>query len=336
MALPDHQAWLLIILLVLLMITELLQRFALPTDKQDGSQGNKWFRVSTVDAVLQASLISLAGVEFLSVALPPEALRADGLTIAIFFLGILLFTIGYWLTTLVSEHLHVRQHNKSYIQEVDSYAQDEKSHTSTSTSSSAHQSQMNSSIGSALPPPPPSIANSDEKLVQHRPSVVPVPCLRDDMDNETIYEEGRFLEWTGRSDNNVDTKSKHRSYFSASESFDPAFSFELDDTSTLTDTNSYVHIVPYKYEPDTTSTIVSSILGSSEDGSPMIFADDEDSPLEYRVSWRHRNGKEDESDNVDVNEDMSEVWIDQETGRPVVNKEAGEWADASTGLPIRP
>ena len=341
-ALSDGPSWVLIILLVLLMATELLQRVAFQSPKEEDNESSEWFRESTVDVVLQASLICLTGLVFLSLALSPETMRADGLTIAIMFFVIWMFTTGYWMMALVSEYLKVRLH-ASYLQEVGSRAEDEKSYTSTSTTSSQFMSPANARSALQFPPSSPSVAS--ENVFHHSLPCAQLPDFRDELEVERLDDEDSFSGWIRDTENVNDKESQHRSYFLSSlysESSVPPMSFDFDDASTLTDTNSYVRpktaprrfemLAMYKYEPDTASTLNASILESSEDGTPVIFADDEDSPLEYHMVRRRHQRPED----VGTDENMSEVWIDEDTGHPVQHKETGNWADASTGLPVQP
>lgn len=364
---PERPSWILTMFLVILMCGELLQRFASPVEESGNDVSIRWLRASTVDAVLQSLLIGLAGLHFLSLAMPPETMRADGLTIAVFYLILLVSAFLYWITALFHELLQVFR-QQSYLEEVGSHADDddEKSRASTSTASSHNRSpKALSNATKSLPhgglerPAPPSIPNDNDMLIHHSLSLVATPGPGDDLDIESVMEESVSMNdnpvaavpWRAyqtEKDHNVhdyhpfrsrprpacnETYEGHQQHpFVSSlppgDSSSPRItSFDNDDTSTLTDNNSYVPAQPYYHRPshyrqarrsrrqeksylDTHSVMESAtVLESSEDGTPMIFNDEE------------------EDDNV------QEVWIDQDTGLPV-DKDSGEWADALTGQPL--
>lgn len=386
--LSEHPSWILTAFLVILMVSELIQRFASPFG--DCEHQNRWFRTTTVDTILQASLIGLTGLKFLALAMPPETMRADGVVIETLFLAVWIPSVGHWIVALFYNYLQSRQ--LEGMQEVTN-PDDAKSYTSASTSSSNQrklclpappslQDIVTSMTSSSAPsvPPQQSGKDSEDRAIQHSLSLIPHSGPGDDLDIETVPadDEGRlssqipavhYSEWTGTTD--CDTRSalfsqpihtpssSHTdqvdflppSLQSVIDSITPPRSnlcYDYDDTSTLTDNNSYVpKIKPPHYHTVRPSPLdcsvfsdpdgVASLMESSGDGTPMIFTDDEDTPppVEYHFPHQYHGGLDEEWGQNDVNDDdMTEVWIDEATGLPVVDKQSGEWADANTGLPV--
>jgi len=373
-SLPEEESLILMALLVLLMATELCQRFALPIEEQDNVNAHEQFRRHTVNAVLHASLVCLTGLEFLSLVLRPETLLVDGLTIAIFFSIICLLTTGYWLTTLASEYFKIRHHS-TYPSETDRDEANDQPQISTGRDPTCRSPAKGVWVPSYNQDSTHSTAT--DQISQHNLSVSPRSTLRensgstmaDDKDglvsdrNGSLYsyvESGSLYSFvdTGSLYSYIDRGSTYsyadegRSLYSLveenqrrdsmtpslqSESTDSRFSLEVDDTSTLTDNNSYLQIIApcrsamqpvARYSPDI-SERVRSPLKSSKGNTPATISN----PMsEYYSSGSYRR-----QDTPRKNEEtQNEVWIDEATGCLVTNKAVGNWADASTGIPMQP
>eukprot|EP00934_Nitzschia_sp_Nitz4_P003484 Nitzschia sp. Nitz4//scaffold98_size77359//63505//65433//NITZ4_005557-RA/size77359-processed-gene-0.23-mRNA-1//1//CDS//3329560784//3474//frame0 len=281
--------------LATLMVTEVAQRFARPFQEVP-PLWSKWFRCATVDTILQASLIGLAGVSLMALAISSEN-QTGVMTTNVLALMLWTPTACYGMAAVIYVII------PSLNRETDT--EEAKSECSTSTRSS----QRNPKFEIKAAPPIMEHPSTREPSLHHNLSLIPRYAY-DDMEAGTIasYEEDTHP-WQGRrlSGGNEPNGPGNLHHDCEQPSGINSAEPEFDDASTLTDLNTYVEIIP-EYPGPT----------------------HQHQPVENHGGRSFDDVVPNEADEVE-DDDITEIWIDEATGLPV-DKESGAWTDVQTGL----